>query len=217
MIETSRACAAPIPLQPCGRDPKRWWETFWRTEPSRFGDPSDTLLNLVPQPAGGAARAVDIGSGNGRYAVELARIGFYTDAVEWTDSGVEEIRRRARAARTEVHCINACFLRIAREKRCYDLVFSSGLLEEIPQSEQEAALRGYASWVRPGGTLLIRYCTEISGRGNSIDARLAMELLQSTGMEIYHLTEDQHLKLGRSGMWLRAATIAARQRKREVR
>lgn len=212
MRDGSRTCSSKLPLFPEACNLRQWWEEFWQTQPSRFGDASPSLLRLVDSvPSRKPSRAIDIGSGNGRYAIELARMGFDADALEWTTAGINQIRRGAATARTTVACLPICFLKVASETRSYDLVLSSGLLEEIPREAQALALRGYANWTGAGGQLVLRYCTEIVGRGPLVSNRLVQSVLMSSGMEIYYFSEDSKLKRGRSGLELRAATVAARK------
>lgn len=212
MHQASLTCSSKQPLFPDAYNLRQWWEEFWQAQPARFGNASESLLRLIESfPAREPSRAVDIGSGNGRYAVELARMGFDAAALEWTTAGINQIRHRAASAQTAVTCLPVCFLQVAREVHSYDLVLSSGLLEEIPSESQPLAVRGYANWTRAGGQLVIRYCTEIVGRGRLVSNELVQSVLMSSGMEVYHFSEDPTLKRGRSGLELRAATLVARK------
>jgi len=201
------------PLNPDRSDPKQLWERFWETQPERFGEPSGALLRWIKPPAPGESlRAIDVACGNGRYAVALAQMGYTTAALEWTDSGVEETKRRCLKHGVEVEVVQANFLELANETHSYDLVFSSGLLEELTPPQQSIAVPGYANWARSGAQIVLRYCSEIAGPGTLVDNDSVLRLLDSAGVSVDHFSEDRLLKTGRAGLKLRAATIVATKR-----
>lgn len=186
-----------------------WWDEHWQMVPDRFGDPSPSLLSLAISNYQAKMRAVDIGSGNGRYAVELARVGYESEALEWTQTGCRRVKERARAHRVSVSCIQRDFLSVAHEVHEYDLVLSSGLLEELPDDCHSRAVDGLVNWAKQGGRIIIRYCTRIVGRGELVDSNQILRMLASNRTKLLFYKEESKPKLARSGLYTQAATIGA--------
>ena len=61
-----------------------WWNQFWADKSKNYGVPNKELLRYAKQFIDNQEQeltAVDIASGNGRYAIELAKMGYKTDAI----------------------------------------------------------------------------------------------------------------------------------------
>jgi hypothetical protein len=155
--------------------------------------------------------AVDLGSGNGRYAIALAKRGFRTDSIEWTHSGIAESMKNCNDHGVEISCQRADFLRVAHEHRKYGLVLSSGLLEELPREAHAYAVRGHLDWARSTGIVAIKYCVEIVGRGELVDPELVPTLFKEQGATILHHSVDPTLKRSKSNMIIKTATIIGRR------
>ncbi len=158
-----------------------WWNEFWDDRDRNFGSPRSGLIDTVvaharKQADGGVARVADVGSGNGRYAVPFAKLGLSTTAIEMSPTACELIRSRATSEgvpRHSLSIVNADVLALDAQDSLvppdsYDVVFSSGLLEEIGEESQERAARNMARLVRCGGLLVLKYCLEIDGRGVTV-------------------------------------------------
>lgn len=72
-----------------------WWERFWKSAQYNFGSPRAELIQEFKtyrdRNKDKELKAIDIGSGNGRYALELAKIGYETFALELTKSGLKTL------------------------------------------------------------------------------------------------------------------------------
>ena len=201
------------PLRPAVHDRKGWWENFWLTQPNRFGPPSRNVLakidSLIPNPAGLAV--VDIGSGNGRYAIEFGRRGMLTTAIEWTRSGSELVATRARENGTRITVINHDFLTYSDLSKDFDVVFSSGFLEEVAPSDQPKALANIAHSAKIGALIILKFCSEIDGRGTLVDASMVDALLKRSGISVIYSYADPQLRVSRSDMTIMTSTIIGRR------
>ncbi|USN56599.1 MAG: hypothetical protein H6766_06270 [Candidatus Peribacteria bacterium] len=79
---------------------KNRWEDFWNDVDNSYGAPNKKILDIAQeyyqqQSSNNNLTTVDIASGNGRYAIEIAKIGYVVDAIEYADTGVERIRNNA--------------------------------------------------------------------------------------------------------------------------
>jgi len=112
-------------------------------------DPSldEEVAGLVP------GRALDLGTGDGRNAVWLARHGWQVTAVDFSLVGLERARTRAEAEGVTVNWVLADLLVWRPPAGAFDLVVLFFI--HLPTDERRAIHRGAAAAVAPGGTLLI--------------------------------------------------------------
>lgn len=193
-----------------------WWESFWdqRTEP--FGPPSKNLMPFISDEVAKrqskTLSAVDIASGNGRYAVPMARLGCQVTALEWTECGIDQIRALALKEGVSVQVEKSDYTRSCHEKRTYDLVVCSGLLEEIDPKHHLDVARGFAAWTAPKGISVIKYCLELEGRGVLVESGLVERVFRDSEMEIVFSNEQENMKTSQAtGMGSRTGTVIARK------
>jgi len=157
----------------------QWWNGFWSKSEQHFGPPREELIDLVLEKHAAHSndqpfRVIDVGSGNGRYAIPFAQYGLSTTALERSDSGCRVIEQRAgtEGGVDNLQVVQGDVLTIAKDHRLphgsFDVVFSSGLLEEIPKEAQGLAVANMANLVRKGGLFILKYCLEISERGVTV-------------------------------------------------
>lgn len=148
-----------------------WWERFWKSAQYNFGSPRAELIQEFKtyrdRNKDKELKAIDIGSGNGRYALELAKIGYETFALELTKSGCELINKAAHAKRLNIGVIQGDVLD-NKIDTTYDLVVSSGLVEEIPLQQHPGLIANIKAYCKEGGLLVLKYCLEISERGRTV-------------------------------------------------
>jgi SAM-dependent methyltransferase len=118
-------------------------ELVWTAEPNRF------LVQEVDGLAPG--RALDLGAGEGRNAVWLARQGWQVTAVDYSDVGLDKARRLATSAGVTVELV--CADATQPIEGVFDLVVV--LYLHLPADDRRRAYRNAAAAVAPGGTLLI--------------------------------------------------------------
>lgn len=151
-----------------------WWNKFWELSESNFGGPNMKLTDIVSnfienlKKPMNTINTVDIGSGNGRYAIPFAELGLNTTAVEFTKNGSERIKKSAEEKKLHIEVINDDFLKVQPIEQ--DIVFASGFIEELGSTEKQLqALELMKQWTKKGGLLVCRYCIEISERGILVD------------------------------------------------
>jgi SAM-dependent methyltransferase len=121
-------------------------EYVWDVRPNQFV--AQHLAGLEP------GTAIDLGAGEGRNAVWLARQGWRVTAVDFSQTGLAKGRRLAEdhgtaAAIDFVHADAATYA----PAEPVDLVLLAYL--QVPVPQQEAIVGRAASWLRPGGTVFI--------------------------------------------------------------
>lgn len=167
-----------------GEHTPQWWEDFWSHQERTFGQPREELIAVVDKrfgkllAKGVKVTLVDVGSGNGRYAIPFAKIGYTTSAVEYTESGCRLISSLATANDLAINVTKGDFTTMEDPEIPYDVVFSSGLLEEIEgpgSKEQSEVIERLKRWVKPDGLLVFKYCLEIKDRGLRVPDGFAIE------------------------------------------
>ncbi len=134
-----------------------WWSEFYtdRARPCPFfvTAPDETLVDWLGSGRLGAGRALELGCGNGRNAIFLARKGFAVDAVDFSRTAIDWATENVQAAGVNVvlHCRSIFALEV--DPGAYDLIYDTGCFHHIAPHRR----RGYVELVlralRPGGKL----------------------------------------------------------------
>jgi len=120
-------------------------ELLWTAQPNR------TLVaeiaNMVP------GRALDVGCGEGRNAVWLAKQGWSVTGVDFSNVGLDKARRLADAEQASVEWVLADLRTYRPPTDAYDLVVV--LYLHLPAPERQTVHAAAARSLRPGGSLLV--------------------------------------------------------------
>ena len=187
-----------------GIRPKTWWEDFWKDPLCDYGNPNEILLKFakdfypILERENAKPKAVDIGSGNGRYAIPLAEIGYSTDAIELTASGVDRITKAMGRRKVTANAIQGDFTNLWQLQKNYDLALSSGLLEEIDPAHHKNIIQGYKNWVREGGYIIIKYCLELQGRDNLIEDQSVPSFFGASEWNMIYMNEEKEMRPSRA-------------------
>lgn len=95
-------------------------------------------------------KLLDIGCGEGRDSVFFARNGYQVTGFDFSDEGVKKALARADELRLSIDFFQAD-INEYRLQDIYDVVFSSGALQYVPQPLREEVLSNYKSFTTPGG------------------------------------------------------------------
>jgi SAM-dependent methyltransferase len=163
MSETQRAIAREIAHKHLDSgDPLGWFEDLY----SRAGEDTSMIpwADLEPNPnlidwldrtrTACSGRAIKVGSGLGDDAEELARRGFETTAFDISETAITFSQRRF--LRSSVSYVVADLFSAPIEwEATFDLVLESYTLQVLPPDLRATAVRCIATFVAPGGTLLV--------------------------------------------------------------
>lgn len=151
-------------------DPLGWFEDLY----SIAGDDTSIIpwADLKPNPnvfswmdqhaVGASGLALKVGSGLGDDAEELARRGFHTTAFDISETAIAQ--SRARFPNSPVSYVVEDLLSAPDEWHGkFNFVIESYTLQVLPPDIRSDAIRAIASFVAPGGTLLV------ISRGRAID------------------------------------------------
>lgn len=126
------------------------WDARYAADPALWGEQPNQFVRARVADAD-PGRAVDLGCGNGRNAVWLARRGWHVEAVDISAVGIEQAQQRAERAgvRVEWEVGDALTWQPAEP---LDLVLVVYLHMEMP--DLIGVLARAATWLAPGGRLL---------------------------------------------------------------
>ena len=118
---------------------------YWGKTPSQM---CYRVLQLLPPER--PLRVLDIGCGEGRNAVFLARNGYHVTAFDASPKGVEKTKQLAADAgvRIEAFVADINEFRLAEE---FDVLFSTGVLQYVPPEQRQDLFANYREHTNPGG------------------------------------------------------------------
>lgn len=134
----------------------------WDKKASSWDNDASPLLGRVVSAVLEAAEArpgmtaVDLGSGTGSLALELARVGVQVIAVDISPVMMGRLREKAALAGLDgISCVVGPVEGFDLPEASADLVVSNYALHHLRNSEKEALVRSAARWLRPGGRFVV--------------------------------------------------------------
>lgn len=149
------------------------WQTFYadRSRPCPFfvSSPDENLVEWMTGGLIERGRALDIGCGNARNSIYLARQGYEVDALDVSASAVQWAREEVSRAGLGVmlHC--ASIFEVELPNAGYDLVYDSGCFHHIEPRRRSDYVERVARALRPGGSFGLVCFTPEGGSGLSDD------------------------------------------------
>jgi tellurite methyltransferase len=120
---------------------------YWGKEPNRL---AETVVRLIPPEQRSSMRLVDLGAGEGRDSVFLARQGFSVTAVDLVPAGLAKARRLAREANVDIATAQGDLNDVALPGP-FEVVYSNGALEYIRPELRIARFTHFKAQTSPGG------------------------------------------------------------------
>jgi SAM-dependent methyltransferase len=154
-------------------DAASWWDGFYadRSRPVPFfvAKPDENLVAYLDRGLLAGGRALDLGCGPGRNALQLASRGFEVDAVDLSPAAVAWAEERARetGARVRFHCGDAFALADGELSGPYDLVYDSGCFHHLPPHRRVSYLALLDQVLAPGGHFALT-CFAAGGMGSEL-------------------------------------------------
>lgn len=150
-----------------------WWNGFYedRAKPCPFfaEKPDESLVRWVGERLFPPGKALDLGCGNGRNAVFLARQGFVVEAVDYSRKAIDWAAERVREAGVAVRLRCQSVFDMAAEAGSYDLVYDSGCFHHMPPHRRRAYVERVTAALKPGGWFGLTCFRPEGGSGYSDD------------------------------------------------
>ncbi len=130
------------------------YEQFYRDHPHGLGEPTRAFVTFFETYATPRARVLDVGCGQGRDALFIARLGHTVTAVDWSPTGIRDLRRDAARENLAIEAVVADIRDVAWGGP-FDVVVVDRTLHMLAPEERSAVLRALLQTTVPGSYLLI--------------------------------------------------------------
>ena len=151
----------------------RWWDSFYanRAKPCPFFGTSadESLVKWVDEGLICPGRAIDLGCGNARNAIFLARRGFSVEGVDYSRTAIDWAGERVTEAGVAVTLTHRNVFELALEAGTCDLVYDSGCFHHLPPHRRSRYLDLVVNALKPGGWFGLTCFRPEGGSGYSDD------------------------------------------------
>ena len=131
------------------------FDDMYARQPHYFGTKASTILrehhDIIPE--GGAA--LDIGVGQGRNALFLARRGVVVDGVDTSTVGIRATRELADAEGLKIALYKQDIMDFSRAAAQYDAVLALGIVPLLPRGDVDVLFDRIDHWTKPGGLVFV--------------------------------------------------------------
>ena len=169
----TQAALAELDASLAAAGDSRRWDAFYadRARPCVFfgAAPDESLAGWVDEGLLRPGRTIDLGCGNGRNAVFLARQGFSVQAVDYSQTAVDWARDRIVEAGVAVSLIHRSAFDLTLDAGAFDLVYDSGCFHHIAPHRRSQYVELVVGALKPGGWFGLTCFRPEGGSGYSDD------------------------------------------------
>lgn len=160
--------------------------------------PCDTVVKFleVVNPNGG--RALDLGCGEGRDSILLARSGFSVTAIDISEPALEKLRALAMKEHLDITCLLQDAVVYDYPSDAYDVVVATTLLDHLPLGSSPAVVEGIKKTLRKSGHCCVTvFTTEDPGCQDSREFRRGKTFSKPSDcarMVVHYFTPNELLR-----------------------
>lgn len=155
-------------LQKRGND---WWNHYFsdsdRESPFFIEKPDENLVSYFDTGLLKAGRVLDLGCGNGRNSIFMAKQGCQVDSVDFSSKAIEWAQNLANKHLVDINfkCISIYDLDIKQHN--YDIIYDSGCFHHLPPHRRKTYLELVNNALKPSGYFGLVCFTSEGGSGFS--------------------------------------------------
>lgn len=131
------------------------YDQAYRDVPDYFGDEPTEILTEYYRLMDKTKPVLDIGAGQGRNSIFLAREGYTVDAIDPSPVGLETIDRFAAEKHLPVRTYPVGFEHFAAENAPYSGILLFGVIQVLPRDTIDLLVQNIRTWLADGGLVFI--------------------------------------------------------------
>jgi tellurite methyltransferase len=147
------------------------FDTLYGAVADYFGSGPDELLARYCGSLPPGERVLDVGAGQGRNALFLARRGSPVDCIDPSAVAMTQLAHRASKERLPVRVFPLGFEAYSPDVEHYPVILLFGLMQELPRDSIGPLVTKLDSWASPGGLLLVTAFTTLDPEYTESSAR----------------------------------------------
>ncbi|HYF83483.1 MAG TPA: class I SAM-dependent methyltransferase [Clostridia bacterium] len=132
-----------------------WWNKFYsdRNKPVPFfiDAPDENLVSYQKKGLLEKSKVLDIGCGNGRNSIYLAKHGFEVDGIDFSSTSIEWANQKANENSVSVKFINQSFFDFEASCNSYDFIYDSGCLHHVKPHRRNQYIKRIVDLLKPEG------------------------------------------------------------------
>ena len=130
------------------------YDKLYQETPNALGEPTDDFVHFFDNYDKQGARVLDIGCGQGRDAVFIARLGHDVTGVDMSAAGVKAVNNTAKSENLRLFAIVADIAEFS-PSGTFDVIVIDRTLHMVPQEISHAVLARLIGHLAEGGYILI--------------------------------------------------------------
>lgn len=170
------------------------YDAAYRRPGPLFGLRPDPALERLVRRKHLSGDALDIGAGDGRHAVFLARNGFRVEAVDISTAAVHHLAELARRGRLRLRARRADIARPGAIRGQYDLIVADTVLGHFEPHEAKGIARAMVAALRPGGWLFVTVLSDTDPRASEFAELSWTYYSRDQLLELFHALSVEQLE-----------------------
>ncbi len=130
------------------------YDATYQQHPAYFGTEPEGILVSFQERIRPGGRVLDIGVGQGRHALPLARAGYRVVGIDTSARAIADTRAAAESEGLEIELVQADFLDYFPEAP-FDAVLAFGLMQTLSRSGCASLVHRCHMWTEPGSVLML--------------------------------------------------------------
>ena len=162
-------------------------------DPFYYGlKPSKELEKFLNERHPPTGEALDLGSGEGRNSLLLARYGYHVHAIDVSSQGIEKLEKYAHSQSLDNIDYEVADVRtVELTTNCYDAIVAVTILDHITEGEGKKVAASLIDALKPGGFVFIETFTVHDPAANA--ARKENETISETASFVQHYFDEGEL------------------------
>lgn len=130
------------------------YDALYKTTPDALGDPTQVFVTFFEDLPDAPLRVLDIGCGQGRDALFIARLGHHVTGVDLSPHGIQDLTTAAKAEGLNITGVTADITSYTPDA-LFDVILIDRTLHMLPDQQRDTVLAHLIRSTTPDGWVLI--------------------------------------------------------------